>query len=403
LQASAEREESDESAAAEPRRISEVLEKTRFNRQGAQLFGYVIGQDGRTVWRSASALRIDAPELPSLQQGMTRFGRFATPDASYFAMGIGTYWESGTQSIRYTFYVLESTATSDATLRALRTVLLEWLAVTSLALLVALIMVTRWGLRPLKTLGVRLQRLQSGDTTRVEGHFPEELRQVVADLNSLLDFEEAQRGKYRNSLADLAHSLKTPLAVMQNAIEAMDPEARKVLQDQVQQMNMIVQQQLRRAISRSTSRWGRGCEPLPAIQRVLAALRKAWPDREVEIVLEMRDQKLFPGDEGVWYEIIGNLLDNAFKHGGRRVRISVSGLARGDRSWFCLQVEDDGPGIDPERASMVLQRGARLDSAVPGQGIGLAMVADLVDDLAGTLVVAKGTMGGALFTVEIPD
>ena len=121
------------------------------------------------------------------------------------------------------------------------------------------------------------------------------------------------------------------------------------------------------------------------------------------MVLDLREQRLFPGDEGVWYEIIGNLLDNAFKYGGRTVRVGISTRQRGDRSWFCLEVEDDGPGIDPARASTVFQRGTRLDTAVPGQGIGLAMVADLVDDLSGSMAVARGELGGALFTLEIPD
>lgn len=382
--------------------LSQALEKTRFNRQNSGLYGYVMDTSGKWVWKSASSLLLDEPTLTSLPQGVARFYPLRVGNENYYAVGLGTYWESGSTSKFYTFYVMESQSAHRATIYGFRSTLWKWLSGLTIALLFIIYLVTRWGLQPLKELTAQMKRMQSGENDRVAGIYPSEIQQVVDDLNTLLEYEQKQREKFKNSLADLAHSLKTPLAVMKNASHLNDTQLRRIVEEQTHQMNIIVQQQLRRAINKGAALWSKGVEARPVVERIAAALKKAYQDKEVAIELIADDSVHFPGEEGAWYEIAGNLLDNAFKYGGNRITITLSDNRNDDATFFRLIVEDNGKGIPAEEKEKVFQRGARLDSSLPGQGIGLAMVAELVNDIGGKIRIEDSLAGGARFVIEIP-
>ncbi len=391
-------------AESEDRRavLSQMLEKTRFNRQNSGLFGYVLDDKGQLAWRSASSLLIDTPRFSTLSQGTSRFVSVRLGEEDYYAYGLGTFWESRGKTRQYTFYVMESQVSHQATVYAFRTTLWQWLGVLTFALCVIVYMVTHWGLRPLQKLKQQLIKMQSGEHDRVEGQYPQEIQQVVDDLNALLAYEQKQREKYKNSLADLAHSLKTPLAVMQNASQLQDEQLRRVVDEQTHQMNIIVQQQLRRAISKGTALWSRGVQARPVVDRILAALQKAYEYKKKTVEVVSDGQVLFPGEEGALYELVGNLLENAFKYGGPNIQVNLSENENDYGRYFRLIVEDDGQGIPAWQKRVVFERGARLDSSMPGQGIGLAMVADLVDDLGGVTRLENSLAGGARFVIEIP-
>lgn len=382
--------------------LTQTLEKTRFNRQNSGLYGYVLDDKGQLAWRSASSLLIDTPALKPLPQGSTRFLALRLGTQDYYVYGMGTFWETNNKTIQYTFYVMESQSVHRATIYAFRSTLWQWLTVLTFALFIIIYLVTRWGLLPLQKLKQQLTKMQSGEHDRVEGQYPQEIQQVVDDLNTLLAYEQKQREKYKNSLADLAHSLKTPLAVMQNASQLQDEQLRRIVDEQTHQMNIIVQQQLRRAITKGAALWSRGVDARPIVERINAALQKAYEYKKKNVEIVAEGNVLFPGEEGGLYELLGNLLENAFKYGGPNIKVNISENENDYGRYFRLIVEDDGQGIPAWQKRVVFERGARLDSSMPGQGIGLAMVAELVDDLGGLIRLENSLEGGARFVVEIP-
>jgi two-component system sensor histidine kinase PhoQ len=137
---------------------------------------------------------------------------------------------------------------------------------------------------------------------------------------------------------------------------------------------------------------------LPAVERMLVAMGKVYADKRIETEVKVDPSIRFRGDEGDLMELLGNVLDNAFKWANGRIRITAS--LRDSR--LNLTVEDDGPGIPEADAQRVLQRGARADESVPGHGIGLAVTRDIVEAYGGHILIARSDLGGAAVTLELP-
>jgi two-component system sensor histidine kinase PhoQ len=163
-------------------------------------------------------------------------------------------------------------------------------------------------------------------------------------------------------------------------------------------MDRIVAYQLQRASTSGRTRLAAPQPLRPAVERMLAALTKVYGDKRIATEVVVDAGVRFRGDEGDLTELLGNLLDNAFKWGRTRVRVS----AEADGGRLTLSVEDDGPGVAPEQAQSVLERGVRADQSVPGQGIGLAVVRDIVDAYDGELRIERSGLGGARITLVLP-
>ena len=226
-----------------------------------------------------------------------------------------------------------------------------------------------WGLMPLSELETDLHAIEEGEEEYLNGVYPREIAGVTRSLNLLLSDERRQREKYRNTLADLAHSLKTPLSILKN--EASRPELNAVsgtLDEQVDRMNEIVSYQLERAVASSSLLYGATVELQPLATKLKEVLERAYQDKGVEITVDVAPLT-FSADERDIYEVLGNLLDNACKYGRSRVFLRIVGEERK----LSLVVEDDGPGIADADRERVLERGTRLDSRERGQ-IGRAHV-----------------------------
>jgi two-component system sensor histidine kinase PhoQ len=270
----------------------------------------------------------------------------------------------------------------------------------ALLLLAAQWAILRWGLSPLRRVADELTRLERGEQERIAGNYPTELQRLTDNLNTLLTHERSQQKRYRDALADLAHSLKTPLALVRGALRdavRSDPTAR-TLDEQVERMDRIVAYQLQRASTSGRSRLAAPQPLRPAVERMLAALAKVHGDKRIATEVVVDAGVRFRGDEGDLTELLGNLLDNAFKWGRTQVRVSAE--AAGGR--LTLSVEDDGQGVAPEQAQRVLERGVRADQSVPGQGIGLAVVHDIVDAYGGELRIERSGLGGARIILVLP-
>lgn len=223
---------------------------------------------------------------------------------------------------------------------------------------------------------------------------------VAAGLNMLLTGERKRIERYRNNLADLAHSLKTPLAVIRAQLrETEADEAGKVVAGEVDRMTALIDRHLKRAAMSGGVVLGQAPVDINAILGELrVTLLRAYSNKDLLIEMHPVPGAMFLGDRTDLLEMVGNLLDNACKWCRSRVRITVLETAQ---QWQ-VQVEDDGPGMAPSLLASGPERGQRADEATPGHGFGLAMVRDTVESYGGELQLGASALGGARAGLLIP-
>ena len=382
--------------------LPEAVQEPGFNRLGSGLFGLLLDSQGRELWRSQSAVVIDysrlVDEIESATLGEPIFTHSKVPDV--FVLSYKVLWQLGPQqSSEYTFVVLRNPDAYEDEVTSFRGSLWFWLAVVVIGLTVVQWLVMRWGLSPLSRLADELRSLESREGSLLTGDYPTEIEGVTRNLNLLITAERAQREKYRTTLADLAHSLKTPLSILSNTttrLSDQQQETAQLITDQVHRMNDLVSYQLERAVA-SASQIARQAVPVSACaKRLEQALSKVYQAEQVDLSMVVGDETFY-GDERDLMELLGNLLDNACKYGEGTVRLTALG---GEA--LLLIVEDDGPGIPKERHGLIMERGTRLDSDTPGQGIGLAVVSEIVARYGGDVAIDDAELGGAKFTVTLP-
>ena len=260
-------------------------------------------------------------------------------------------------------------------------------------------LVTRWSLLPLQKIGLEVKAIEDRRQSGFEQEYPDEIAPLTENLNILLKREQFQRQRYRNAMDDLAHSLKTPLAVLTGLgdRESVDSAQLETLREQTDRMNQIVSYQLQKATSVSDVRIARPVDLVQLIDRLMSALEKVYQEKGVRVERDLPPRMLLRMDEGDCLEVVGNLLDNAFKYGRRR--IVLKGSAQDDKSTL-LTIEDDGDGLDEAEIEQILKRGTRLDEATEGQGIGLAVVADIVESYNIRMRFSRADLGGLKVVLE---
>jgi two-component system sensor histidine kinase PhoQ len=259
----------------------------------------------------------------------------------------------------------------------------------------------------LRLLERELARVRRGVSDRLSGRHPPELQQLVDSINALIESEYAHLDQSRNTLSDLAHSLKTPLAVLRTRLDAgaSESELRAEVATQVQRMSEIVSYQLSRAARSGHALVSAPIAIEPRAEEIVASLEKVYRSKGVVCEFELDPAANFHGELGDLQELLGNLLENAFKWSRARVLLTVQSEAgKGmSRPGLMIAVEDDGAGVDLDNVEPLLQRGARGDERVQGHGIGLAIVQDIVRAYRGELKVEHShELGGARFAVHFP-
>jgi two-component system sensor histidine kinase PhoQ len=261
----------------------------------------------------------------------------------------------------------------------------------------------RWSTFPLQELAADVSGIEAGERDQLQGSYPSELLTVTKNLNLLIRSERERQSRYRTTLEDLAHSLKTPLAVLSTALQestdnqVLPAQQRQEMKEQLDRMDQIVSWQLKRAVKSNHNQWLAKPVPVtPVIEKLLSALQKVYRDKAMQLETHLDEKALFYGEKSDLMEICGNLLDNAFKYGNSKVAVSTK--TKGRR--LVIEVSDDGPGIDEGKRHWVLERGARADTAKSGQGIGLAVVVELVSAYHGEIRIQTGSLGGAVITVR---
>jgi signal transduction histidine kinase len=260
-----------------------------------------------------------------------------------------------------------------------------------------------FGLRPLAKVRAALSKVREGSAQRLEGAFPPEIEPLVHETNALIDNNRRIVERARTQVGNLAHSLKTPLAVIMNEGRSMKTEQGQLLGDQANAMRQQIDNYLQRARIAAQRDSVVFRTPLRAsMERLLRVMEKLNPAMRTS--LDMPDgDVIFAGEEGDFEEISGNLIENAMKWGRERVQVTIRTVPVEDGpDRFALIIGDDGPGVPDDARRDVLKRGKRLDETKPGSGLGLSIVADLVGQYGGSLKLGRSELGGLEVIVELP-
>ena len=400
-------------AAAEPTddgtlEMPPDLHEARFGTIGSGLYAEIRGADSKTVWRSRSALGIEIPFGAVSKDGNLLFLHEQLGDGTpLLTLSMAVEWEFPDEQLRpFVFKVAESLDSFNAQVAQFRHQLFGWFAAVALIMLLAIAALLRRLLRPLRQIETQIGEIEEGRRESLAGEFPTELRGVARNMNLLIDSERARLDRYKTTLDNLAHSLKTPLAAMRALLQQ---EKLRSLADrfneQIDRMDEIVRYQLRKPAAHGAGKLVLAAMSVRReVERLVDGMAKVYHDKAPLIEVDIDDGVRFRGDKGDFLELAGNLLDNACKWCHRRVSISVrqsvpDPAGRG----MVLAVGDDGPGIPEEAAELLLQRGTRLDESTPGHGIGLAVVKDIAESYGGTLAIGKSRLGGAEITVILPS
>ncbi|HJR74406.1 MAG TPA: sensor histidine kinase [Luteimonas sp.] len=386
----------------------------RFDRPGSGLYAAVALSDA-PPWTSMSAQGPRLPEPSMLAPGETSFDgplpivQINGEAGQVYRYGKGFVWpeRSTAAEFPYTIYVMEDTRQVQAQITVFRRALWGYLSIGGAVLLLLQLVVLRWSLWPLRRVIAELKRVQRGLATRMSERHPRELEPLTDSINAFIESERENLDRQRNTLADLAHSLKTPLAVLRTRLDDGAPagELREELDIQLRRMNGLVSYQLARAASGGHTLFAAPVEIEPHAEQIVRGLEKIYSSKGVICEFDIDPQARFHGESGDLQELLGNLLENAFKWARKRVLLTVQrGPATTNRRpGLMLAVDDDGPGIAPENVAQLLQRGVRGDERVQGHGIGLSIVQDIVHGYRGELEVSTSAeLGGARFEIKLP-
>ena len=306
----------------------------------------------------------------------------------------------------YSFLVAGNLEFAETRIRDFRVPLIFALALAGLGLVLSTFLQVRFGLQPLRTVERRLSAIRSGEADLLEGQVPAEIAPLQTELNALIQSNQDIIERARTQVGNLAHALKTPLAVITNEVgDDPSPGARKVA-EQAEVMRDQVSYYLDRA--RMVARVdviGRVTEVEPVAQSIARALGRINRDRNLEITVDCAREARFQGEKQDLEEMLGNLADNACKWAQSRVRIVVTTAIRPEERHprrLDIAVDDDGPGLTAEQRAQGIKRGRRLDESKPGSGLGHSIVADLAQSYRGQFRLEKAELGGLSARLDLP-
>ncbi|VAW86619.1 Sensor histidine kinase PhoQ [hydrothermal vent metagenome] len=401
----------DENDQGEIRMIYELPEP-RFFMQGSGLYAIIIKNSGEIPWSSPSMIGMEIASHDGYSRGDQKFEHIvsATGDP-LLSLSIGLTWgEHDTTNQGYTFVVIEDLKKVNQQIKDFRHNLWVSLGGVTVILLLMLTLILRWGLSPLREAAKEIGEIEAGMHKEIEGLYPKELSGLTNNINALIRINSEHEARYTASLGDLAHSLKTPLAVLRGAIEIPTTSIetlQKTTEEQIERMNQIVQYQLQRAATSGRTALTAPINPERIANKVISALDKVYADKKVQGNLDVSSILELHIEEGDLMELLGNLVDNGYKWCKGRVDVSLS--LENNRPHhhqtrrLLIEVADDGPGISQALSDKVVQRGwRRSEEAITGHGLGLSLVSDIVNLYKGELKITQSALGGALIQIYLP-
>jgi two-component system sensor histidine kinase PhoQ len=368
------------------------------------LYAQIRSAGGRSVWRSPSTAGAPINFGSPLDPG-ARSLTYTTTDAHerIAIASRGIQFEDNQGSWELTFSVAASLTPYEQQLWRFRRELFGWFIGLMLLLLTSLALLLRWVLAPVRRMEREIHEVEEGRSETLSSGYPRELSGVATNLNTLLVGERKRVARYRDTLGNLAHSLKTPLAVMRAGLTSTNT-SEAVLGPEIDRMSGIIEHQLKRAAASGGALLGQApVDVAPIATQLRVALLKVYARKDLSVELSVAPAAQFVGDRGDFTELLGNLLDNACKWCRGRVLLTVAvDTAADSRQRLSIVVEDDGAGISEENRARIGQRGVRADESVPGHGLGLAMVHDTVEMYGGMLAIDQSPLGGARFSLRLP-
>jgi signal transduction histidine kinase len=356
----------------------------------------------RSLWDTTLAAPQDA-----LAGGSVHVHEIAGPQDAHLLLVERTLSSDDTGGVQWRLVVAADLRETDAAVTRFNRVLAASLGVLLVLLGVAAVGQVAVGLAPLKKLARALALVREGDAQRLAGDFPPEVQPLIDDFNGVLDRNAQIVERARTQAGNLAHAVKTPLAVMAQAASAAerrvegDPELAVIVQEQVAAARRQVDWHLARSRAAAQAAPGTRTAVAPVIEGLLRVVARVHAGRGLKLSSEpIAPACSFAGELQDLQEIVGNVLDNACAWAKSEVRVA----ANTDRALRRLHivVDDDGPGIDAARRDAVMARGARLDESLPGSGLGLAIVHELVALYGGKVTLGAAPIGGLRVELMLP-
>lgn len=378
------------------------LPEPQFATPGSGLYGFIHLAKKNLVWRSPSAIGLNVTPPPELIAGTMQF---LLTEQGRYALHYAVIWKNVAGVEReYIFTVTEDAQFVSSQVSRFRETLRAWLLSLGVVLIFIQLVLLRWSLKPLRIIVKDLAAIEKGRKTHLDGDYATELEGLAGNLNAFINSERAHLERYRNALADLAHSLKTPLSILRGCTESFSVN-KETVKEQIFRMDEIVEYQLQRAAAKGEHKTPGTVDLSAVIKKISASLNKVYIDKNIAFDMTVPEQSLIYYEEGDLYEIAGNLMDNACKWCRNTVKVSISlSQRKGRRNYaILLEIEDDGPGIPAGKLAEILKRGVRADENIHGHGIGMAVVYELVGLLGGLLEGKKSeALGGMKWSVYLP-
>ncbi len=377
---------------------NERLFESRLMTRDSGLYAFLYNEHHQLIWGSRSSSESvvwkEFPRVKNIDVGNWQFSTQPFNNKRHFRLAFAILWpDTNDQLNRYNIVIWQDANDYFRQLDRFRQTLWAWLGITIFLLLIVMYLVMMWSLRPLKKVGLEIKAIEDRKQTGFEQNYPTEITPLTDNLNILLSREQYQHLRYRDAMDDLAHSLKTPLAVL-NGLTDSDSLGKAELvtmREQTARMNQIVSYQLQRVTNVVGVNINKPINTIAIIEKISGALEKVYQEKGVQFKSTLSCSILVRMDESDCYEVMGNLLDNAFKYCQDKVHINC---IETDNDQIELNIEDNGSGLDSLAIDRILNRGTRLDETNEGQGIGLAVVAELVKSYNISLRFEPSTLGG---------
>ncbi len=360
----------------------------------AQVYAFSPDQTQTLIWRSPSLLDRTLPK----QRGRLGDFKFVSSRAwqgiTINTTTLAVEWETEGGMVPFVVQVAESNVVYQRRLARYQRQVGLWLAFFGGALVVLLLGILGWSLKPLERVRRQINEIEEGKRQRFDEDYPTEVSRLTQNLNQLLNFEEQRIERQKEVLGNLAHSLKTPIAVLKglNYSEKLKSET----SEQLAAMQTIIDYQLQSASAVGRRRFTKAIDVSESSRQVIRSLEKLHLDKGLAVTFNYQKGTVFYGDHGDWMEVLGNLCDNAFKWAASEVYVDIRQVDLGENASHkkpvVMTIQDDGPGIDKSRRDAVLQRGVRLDVQTPGHGLGMDIVKNIVDAYNGTIDIQEADL-----------
>ncbi|MFK7890575.1 MAG: ATP-binding protein [Granulosicoccus sp.] len=371
----------------------QALPDVRFNTISSGLFAELIGYDGSVLWQSESVTQ----PLPPTRIKPIGDWYFESvnggPDGKASRLQLSVAWElENGEELPFTVHVVDQADNFNRQLERFDRTLWFSLLVSALVLLGIQLLVLRYSLRPLRSIGSQVADIETGKRDELSDNVPAELSALTSGLNALLRAERQRHAQYRHLLEDLNHTLKTPLTVLRNLAADKDQVTAKAAET-IQEQSSLMQTSLQGYSQRANFRGPRYLSPSlplkPYVQRICNSLHKLYQAQELDFDIAIAEHFSIRMDEADLLEVLGNVLENACKYGATKIQIT----AQPDTN--LLMIDDNGPGFPEGDLQRYKERGIRADSNIAGSGIGLAASQQILANYGATLGLDRASQGGA--------